>query len=1065
MKNGSTNTFSEGMIKDLHPLTTPANVLTNCLNGTILTYNGNEYVLQNDMGNGKVGTAELPAGYVPVGMVEQGGIIYVAAHNPLTHMSQIGSFPSPQQLYTDDVSDLVSANLKLSEMITSDSLGRPRIDIDYLKIPLMMTRVTSGESEAKTLYPGDKFVLKIDNNNGLFEAMRKGFVTLRLGVVNSSGFVDYIDNDALRIYNSTYGNFICESTKGASDLLADNSMVQVFNSKSSGQLVLVVQLNTFNTYDLIRKYAANEDCSEIKISLTGKMTSDLTSYNGDTQVNTSNIGLVANSSNDSAAQPKIEYTLTNSNKIVNDIIYPACTYGYIPRLGKQVTFNFDNIRKNKEDFSEFRYFVDDNYIKIGWGYDYYNLSDDTDIQEILFAFYHIGQDPSKSVTGSVSDAVYHINIQKDYYNGNFEDTIPFGSLLPNQVYVVRIDKKVNGTYSTITHELVYTGKYFNQFYGSTMRYSDLKNNRLTLDIPVTRSYNTEITDTKTSLQYKYGYTDDSTNWQTPTALLPSAVTMYDGDENPNYKYAVRKVNEYTISIQPTVSLTEQDTKFAGTFPSNTLSGYYQNTGYTITDSTAQVEYNENSDVATTLKTSLGNPLNTVTNASMSNGVFTGKFTTSKGIIGYSGEPSVKSIAVERLEPVYIPSMAESEYNKLFSFRDDKGLSNTIAGAIAGRDDDNKMYFNTTIHLGSTDTDLGTNVGNNDDKGLQTCMTSLGGATIGIFCGIDNMDDSSYRITKHSSGGYRVTIHGDWSGSQNEIDVKGDWMTAVWKDETGQWKVVNLASRKSESNRHNRLNWVLRSLLSQMLVVQKRTSVGKSVGPSPTGYIYQTKGATTKNITFKVATGSKTVDRQVEFEGVSYNINASVDKWSSKGVENYLPIFTLTYGEDYQIPFEFGEDIDIATSPEILSIFTSGASISNSNEASSKYDKTKIYIADPNTADLSKSNGYTGYIAFTPDADGNYVPSTSFQSLTMFTTNSSGDVVKGSSYSLPRDINRIFIPRTALGADLETDEYNEVYLRSSCSTYGSAYWTHGTDSPAPDMVKDFYWQPHSPFRNA
>ena len=99
MRKEAINTFGEGLIMDLHPLTTPSNVLTNCLNGTIITYNGNEFVLQNDMGNGEVHTAYLDKGYVPVGMKEHGGIIYVAAHNPVTGKSQIGSFPSPQQLY------------------------------------------------------------------------------------------------------------------------------------------------------------------------------------------------------------------------------------------------------------------------------------------------------------------------------------------------------------------------------------------------------------------------------------------------------------------------------------------------------------------------------------------------------------------------------------------------------------------------------------------------------------------------------------------------------------------------------------------------------------------------------------------------------------------------------------------------------------------------------------------------------------------------------------------------------------------------------------------------------
>jgi hypothetical protein len=47
--------------------------------------NGNENVLQNDMGNARVDNAFLPSGYVPIGMKEYGGVIYVAAYNPITN--------------------------------------------------------------------------------------------------------------------------------------------------------------------------------------------------------------------------------------------------------------------------------------------------------------------------------------------------------------------------------------------------------------------------------------------------------------------------------------------------------------------------------------------------------------------------------------------------------------------------------------------------------------------------------------------------------------------------------------------------------------------------------------------------------------------------------------------------------------------------------------------------------------------------------------------------------------------------------------------------------------------
>lgn len=96
-KKQTTNTFGKGMMLDLHPLTVPNDVLTDALNATTITMNGNEGILQNDMGNGRVESAFLPPGYVPVGIKEYGGIIYVASYNPITNKSQIGSFPSPER--------------------------------------------------------------------------------------------------------------------------------------------------------------------------------------------------------------------------------------------------------------------------------------------------------------------------------------------------------------------------------------------------------------------------------------------------------------------------------------------------------------------------------------------------------------------------------------------------------------------------------------------------------------------------------------------------------------------------------------------------------------------------------------------------------------------------------------------------------------------------------------------------------------------------------------------------------------------------------------------------------
>ena len=96
----ATNTFQDGLVMDAHPLATPNNVLTNCLNGTLITYNGNELILQNDVGNSKIPIekdtyVQLKDGFVPIGLKEFGGILYIFSVDPKTNYCEIGTFPSP----------------------------------------------------------------------------------------------------------------------------------------------------------------------------------------------------------------------------------------------------------------------------------------------------------------------------------------------------------------------------------------------------------------------------------------------------------------------------------------------------------------------------------------------------------------------------------------------------------------------------------------------------------------------------------------------------------------------------------------------------------------------------------------------------------------------------------------------------------------------------------------------------------------------------------------------------------------------------------------------------------
>ena len=98
MRKESSNQFTEGLVCDLNPINTPNTVLTDALNATIITYDGNEYSLQNDRGNYPLENCRLKPNYIPVGLKEYGDILYIVSYNPLNDNVEIGTYPSPMEI-------------------------------------------------------------------------------------------------------------------------------------------------------------------------------------------------------------------------------------------------------------------------------------------------------------------------------------------------------------------------------------------------------------------------------------------------------------------------------------------------------------------------------------------------------------------------------------------------------------------------------------------------------------------------------------------------------------------------------------------------------------------------------------------------------------------------------------------------------------------------------------------------------------------------------------------------------------------------------------------------------
>ena len=74
----------------------------------MITYNGNEMMLQNDMGNTLIQDSAtgnimgLSPGFIPIGMKEHGGIMYIASVDKEGN-GEIGTIPSPiiRNVYKD----------------------------------------------------------------------------------------------------------------------------------------------------------------------------------------------------------------------------------------------------------------------------------------------------------------------------------------------------------------------------------------------------------------------------------------------------------------------------------------------------------------------------------------------------------------------------------------------------------------------------------------------------------------------------------------------------------------------------------------------------------------------------------------------------------------------------------------------------------------------------------------------------------------------------------------------------------------------------------------------------
>ena len=271
------STFGDGLLMDFAPDNTQATCLTHALNATLLTMNGNELSLQNDMGNGRVETAYLPEGYVPVGTCEFGDIIYIVSYNPITNKSQIGCFPSPERNISSKELSGTKTEFDLDNFVESSGFGFNQTKNNSIKQIIY----------ENNLNPGDKFIVHsgdiasksniisdYGNTSHKVDAFPKQY-KINVVAIEDSGKINYLNSNLKWYTNYTnqgnqeeakkdgdfYINSESEKDQGKPDIDSYRNILSsgysVFQSKVSGKLAILIELErieSFNsTYEIYTK--------------------------------------------------------------------------------------------------------------------------------------------------------------------------------------------------------------------------------------------------------------------------------------------------------------------------------------------------------------------------------------------------------------------------------------------------------------------------------------------------------------------------------------------------------------------------------------------------------------------------------------------------------------------------------------------------------------------------------------------------------------------------------------------------------------------------------------------
>lgn len=496
MKQETTNFFNQGLLMDVNPIAVPNNVLTNCLNGTYITFNGNDVILQNDMGNGKVERAKLPAGYIPLGIKEYGGIIYVVSYNPFTQHGQIGSFPSPEvDFYGKELNGIGDITIKDEDFFNNTerklktTFVKKYLNNEIVKVgDLYNVCVIDENTEVENIL---KIINDVKEWNVTTIKEGRKILSLKLAVIDSNNNITYLDLE----YEDEYKNIndvLCKYFIPINKNIVDLDKYKVYTYSKNAKLMIIAELESLDSMTLdietisppeedytykfnvkispyyfwrwleIRfKVLENDEIIDIPVKYIKNLYQDdfnngilieNESLSGVTEslYPIKNINILPSISSSDCRKANensvISWTLKASeqNTIIDYEIIPHMIYGPIDLLKKTGKLNVNRYSDTYVSLTKWNYItVDDNKLNINWGIDY-NSRNDQKLYRIDFKFSELSNpNTNQAYTYTTYAGSFNSNgneIYSHFLSSDYNTLIELGinTLQKNKLYLCDI---------------------------------------------------------------------------------------------------------------------------------------------------------------------------------------------------------------------------------------------------------------------------------------------------------------------------------------------------------------------------------------------------------------------------------------------------------------------------------------------------------------------------------------------------------------------------------------------------------------------------------------------------